>query len=93
MRLRLGFLLIAACAESTPPPRSAPAAVPSLADCCVQCRQSAQRDPAGMDIRSKPCSSYPPEWNGAAGVDDSCRVRLQEARVTVGDCQSPTKNP
>lgn len=59
-----------------------------LSDCCRQCLQASQRDPAGFDISRRPCSRYQGEWNGAPGVDPSCATALQRQQATVQSCRT-----
>ena len=91
-RLLAALLLLCACSHAN---SSGPAAKPSTdetrrATCCAQCGAAASRDPAGMDISGKTCTSYPAEWNSGVGVDDTCRAwfAAQAQPLTVGDCSA-----
>lgn len=95
--LLLAFVLAACSRGGKPAPASQPQA--SSADalhakCCGECTGAAARDPAGMDISGKTCTSYPAEWNTGPGVDDECRAwfAAQPQPLTVGDCR-PVKQP
>ncbi len=93
-RALLFAVLVASCActKSSAP---APAATQPLGTeqaqrerCCAQCSAAASRDPAGMDLSGKTCTSYPAEWNGGPGVLDDCRgwFVAQPRPLTVGEC-------
>jgi len=58
------------------------------ARCCAECTGAASRDPAGMDISGKTCTTYPAEWNGGPGISDECRAWFvaQPQSTLVGDC-------
>lgn len=98
MRLLLvAALALAACSRADKPaagksPAQAAAPASDLrAKCCGQCGGAASRDPSGMDISGKTCTSYPAEWNTGPGVDDECRAWFvaQPQPLTVGDCRTP----
>jgi hypothetical protein len=90
--LLLVLVSFAACRGGSAPPGSA---TPQTLDaslrerCCEQCAAAAARDPAGMDIRGKTCTSYPFEWHGGRGVDDECRAWFvaQPRPTLVADCE------
>lgn len=97
--LTVAVLLSAACSRSAPKaahpvasdPHAAaqpPTASPSITDCCRQCLQASQRDPAGFDISQRPCSRYQGQWRGAPGVQTSCVTTLERQQATVQSCRS-----
>jgi len=94
--LVLAALVLVSCTHPKPAPTTPatePAAVTSevdqktLAHCCEQCTGAASRDPAGMDISVKQCTSYPEEFNGGPGVDKECAAFFATAGTKLGDCQ------
>jgi hypothetical protein len=97
--LTVAVLLGAACSRTATPvaqPVAADAhtaaqpspASPSIAECCRQCLQASQRDPAGVDISLRPCSRYQGQFGGAPGVDAGCLATLQSQQATVQSCRA-----
>jgi cytochrome c5 len=80
--------ILAACRSGTAPPATQPTDAALRERCCAQCAAAAARDPAGMDVREKTCTSYPAEWNGGPGVEDACRAWFvaQREPMRVGEC-------
>ena len=92
-RALLLAVLIASCActkSSAPAPATQPLGTEQAQRerCCAQCSAAASRDPAGMDLSGKTCTSYPAEWNGGPGLQDDCRgwFVAQPRPLTVGEC-------
>jgi hypothetical protein len=91
------FLALGSCSRSDKPASSPPSSEMSATmaalkeKCCAQCAGAASRDPAGMDISGKTCTTYPAEWSSGPGIDDECRAWFasQPQPLTVADCRTP----
>ena len=76
----------AAAGDKTAAAPTENAAIVLRHECCAQCAGAAKRDPAGMDLSGKDCTSYAGDFNGQPGVDVRCVAHFGQQPTTVGAC-------